>query len=54
MTHRLTEGHLARHYHGVKGGRDAALLDIAQDFALHQIHEQGLFERDWSSRAGQR
>ncbi len=52
MTHRLTEGHVARHYQGVKGGRDAALLDIAQDFALHQIHEQGLFERDLVFKGG--
>ncbi len=42
---RITEGHLARHYQGVKGGRDAALLDIAQDHALHLLHEAGLFDR---------
>jgi predicted nucleotidyltransferase component of viral defense system len=40
---RITEGHLARHYQGVKGGRDAALLDIAQDHALHLLHQAGLF-----------
>jgi predicted nucleotidyltransferase component of viral defense system len=40
---RITEGHLARHYQGVKGGRDAALLDIAQDHALHLLHRAGLF-----------
>jgi uncharacterized protein len=40
---RITEGHLARHYQGVRGGRDAALLDIAQDHALHQLHNTGLF-----------
>lgn len=40
---RITEGHLVRHYQGVKGGRDAALLDIAQDHALHLLHEAGLF-----------
>lgn len=43
MNHRLTEGYLTRHYQGAKGGRDAALLDIAQDFALYYLHERGLF-----------
>lgn len=52
MTHRLTEGHLVRHYQGVKGGRDAALLDIAQDFALHNLHELGLFERNLVFKGG--
>ncbi len=41
---RITEGHLARHYQGVKGGRDAALLDIAQDHALRLIHDARLFD----------
>jgi uncharacterized protein len=41
---RITEGHLARHYQGLKGGRDAALLDIAQDHALHVLHNSGLFD----------
>lgn len=40
---RVTEGHLARHYQGVKGGRDAAILDIAQDHALYLLHQAGLF-----------
>jgi predicted nucleotidyltransferase component of viral defense system len=52
MTHRLTEGHLVRHYQGVKGGRDAALLDIAQDFALHHLHELGLFGRGLVFKGG--
>ena len=52
MTHRLTEGHLVRHYQGVKGGRDAALLDIAQDFALHHLHENGLFDRGLVFKGG--
>ena len=43
MNHRLTEGYLTRHYQGAKGGRDAALLDIAEDFALYYLHERGLF-----------
>lgn len=41
---RITEGHLARHYQGVKGGRDAALLDIAQDHALRLLHNARLFD----------
>lgn len=49
---RITEGHLARHYQGVKGGRDAALLDIAQDHALHLIHQAGLFERGLVFKGG--
>ncbi len=40
---RLTEGHVARHYHGRHGGRGPALLDIAQDHALAHLHAQGLF-----------
>lgn len=49
---RITEGHLVRHYQGVKGGRDAALLDIAQDHALHLIHNAGLFEHDLVFKGG--
>lgn len=41
---RVTEGYLARHYQGVRGGRDAAILDIAQDHALHLLHRAGVFE----------
>lgn len=49
---RVTEGHLVRHYQGVKGGRDAALLDIAQDHALHLLHRAGLFERGLVFKGG--
>jgi uncharacterized protein len=49
---RITEGHLARHYQGVKGGRDAALLDIAQDHALHLLHDAGLFHRGLVFKGG--
>ena len=49
---RITEGHLARHYQGVRGGRDAALLDIAQDHALHLIHDTELFERGLVFKGG--
>lgn len=41
---RLTEGHLVRHYQGMRDARDAALLDIAQDYALYYLHQLGLFE----------
>lgn len=40
---RITEGHLVRHYRGAKGGRDAALLDIAQDHVLYLLHQACLF-----------
>jgi predicted nucleotidyltransferase component of viral defense system len=49
---RITEGHLARHYQGVKGGRDAALLDIAQDHALHLLHSAGVFNRGLVFKGG--
>ncbi len=39
----ITEGYLARHYQGRKGGRTPALLDIAQDYALKIIADSGLF-----------
>lgn len=41
---RITEGHLARHYQGRRGGRGPALLDIAQDHAIAHLHTVGLFE----------
>jgi len=41
---RITEGYLARHYQGVRGGRDAAILDIAQDHALYLLHQAGAFD----------
>jgi uncharacterized protein len=49
---RVTEGHLARHYQGMKGGRDAALLDIGQDHALHLLHNAGLFDRGLIFKGG--
>jgi hypothetical protein len=49
---RITEGHLVRHYQGAKGGRDAALLDIAQDHALFHLHELGLFDRGLTFKGG--
>lgn len=49
---RVTEGHLVRHYQGAKGGRDAALLDIAQDHALHLLHQAGLFDQGLVFKGG--
>jgi len=49
---RITEGHLVRHYQGIKGGRDAALLDIAQDYALHLLHTTGLFDHGLIFKGG--
>lgn len=49
---RVTEGHLVRHYQGIKGGRDAALLDIAQDHAIYRLHQAGLFDRGLVFKGG--
>ena len=52
---RMTEGHLVRHYQGAKGakgGRDAALLDIAQDHVLHRLYQLGLFEQGLVFKGG--
>ncbi len=48
----LTEGHFARHYQGMRGARDAAMLDIAQDHALYLLAEAGLFERGLVFKGG--
>ncbi|MBA4370383.1 MAG: hypothetical protein C0418_02255 [Coriobacteriaceae bacterium] len=40
----ITEGYLARHYHGRRGGRDPALLDVAQDYALRILADSGIFD----------
>lgn len=40
----ITEGYLARHYQGRRGGRDPALLDVAQDYVLKLISDEGLFD----------
>ena len=49
---RVTEAFLTRHYQGVRGGRDAALLDIAQDHALYHLHRHGLFDRGLVFKGG--
>jgi predicted nucleotidyltransferase component of viral defense system len=40
----ITQGYLARHFQGRSGMRDPALLDVAQDYALKYLHDQGAFE----------
>lgn len=40
----ITEGFLAMHHMGRSGMADPALLDIAQDYALHHLHRQGVFD----------
>lgn len=40
----ITQGYLARHFQGRSGMGDPALLDVAQDYALKHLHDQGVFE----------
>jgi predicted nucleotidyltransferase component of viral defense system len=40
----ITQGYLARHFQGRGGMRDPALLDVAQDYALKYLDDQGAFE----------
>ncbi len=40
----ITQGYLSRHFQGKRGMGDAALLDVAQDYALKFLHDQGLFD----------
>lgn len=48
----ITEGYLARHYQGRRGGRDPALLDVAQDYALKVLHDEGLFDLGLTFKGG--
>jgi len=48
----ITEGYLARHYQGRRGGRDFALLDVAQDYALKFIADKGLFDLGLTFKGG--
>lgn len=48
----ITEGYLARHYQGRQGGRDLALLDVAQDYALKILSDRGLFELGLTFKGG--
>lgn len=40
----ITPGYLALHSQGRSGGRDVALLDVCQDYALYLLCEQGAFD----------
>lgn len=40
----ITQGYLSRHFQGKRGMADVALLDVAQDYALKFLHDQGLFD----------
>jgi hypothetical protein len=40
----ITQGYLARHFLGRSGMSDSALLDVAQDYALKLLHDDGIFE----------
>lgn len=48
----ITEGYLARHYQGRRGGRDPALLDVAQDYALKIVSDAGLLEMGLTLKGG--
>ncbi len=48
----ITEGYLGRHYQGRSGGRDIALLDVAQDYALKVIKDHGLFDKGLTFKGG--
>jgi len=39
----ITEGYLARHHMGQSGMTGPALLDVAQDYALQYLFQQGVF-----------
>ena len=40
----ISQGYLSRHFQGRSGMADPALLDVAQDYALKFLHDQGVFE----------
>ena len=46
MALRLTQALVLRHAAGRRNAYDAALLDVAQDFLLDQIANEGLFDDD--------
>lgn len=48
----ITEGHLARHYQGRRGGRGPAIIDIAQDHLLAHLASQGLFDLGVALKGG--
>jgi len=48
----ITEGFLARHALGRRGGADPALLDVAQDYVLKHLYDQGVFDLDVVLKGG--
>jgi len=48
----ITEGYLARHYQGRRGGRGPAIIDIAQDHLLDLLHREGVFELGIALKGG--
>ncbi len=40
----ITAGYLARHAGSARGGRDVALLDVCQDYALDYLNTKSVFE----------
>jgi predicted nucleotidyltransferase component of viral defense system len=48
----ITEGYLARHYQGRRGGRGPAIIDIAQDHVLYLLDREGLFDLGVSLKGG--
>jgi predicted nucleotidyltransferase component of viral defense system len=40
----ITQGYLSRHFQGKRGMSEAALLDVAQDYALKFLHDKEIFE----------
>ncbi len=48
----ITEGYLARHYQGRKGGRGPALIDIAQDHLLYHLSQRGIFDLGVALKGG--
>ena len=40
----ITEGYLAQHHMGRRGMAGPALLDVAQDYALYHLYQEGAFD----------
>lgn len=48
----ITEGYLARHYQGRRGGRGPAIIDIAQDHLLAHLDREGFFDLGVALKGG--
>ena len=49
----ITEGYLARHYQGRRGGRGPAIIDIAQDHVLYLLlAREGFFDLGVALKGG--